>query len=97
MLIYICGPVTDMPKHNLPAFEDAANKLRDAGYRPLVPHYFVPKASTWVQAMKRSIETLLRADGVAMLDGHEHSKGAAIEMCLAFDLQMPVKPLDEWL
>ena len=37
MRIYIAGPMTGLPDHNIPAFEAAAKKLRDEGHFVINP------------------------------------------------------------
>lgn len=85
-----------MAEGNLPAFEVAAAKLRLEGYRPMVPHWFTNKNMTWTTAMKRCIETLIKCEGLCLID-EATSKGCAIEKALAFDLGIPIKTLDEWI
>lgn len=97
MRIYIAGPVTGKPDLNRPAFESAAVCLEAAGHTPIVPHWFVPPYAEWQTAMRRSIETLVKCDGVALLPGWQGSKGARIERSLALDLGMDVREILEWM
>ena len=97
MRIYVAGPVTGKPELNRTKFENAACWLTEAGHTPLVPHWFVPEDATWEQAMRRSIETLVKCDGVALLGGWRGSKGARIERSLALDLGMDVREMLEWM
>lgn len=96
MRIYVCGPVSDVPRLNRPAFERAAYKLEAAGHTPIVPHWFVPPDAEWQAAMRRSIETLVKCDAVALLDGWQESKGARIECRLAKELGMQAATVDLW-
>ena len=91
MRLYVIGPVTGIEDDNRPAFEEAAEALADAGYDPLIPHWFVPEGAPWDKAMRRSIETMLKCDGVAALEGFGASRGARIEADLAASLDIPVK------
>lgn len=95
--IYVIGKVTGVPHRNLAKFEKAARLLENAGYVALIPHWFIPESASWDTAMKRSIETLVKCDGVALLDDHTRSAGATIEKNLAFELGIPVKPVRGWL
>ena len=97
MRVYVSGPVTGMPGLNRRAFERAAVQLEAAGHTPLVPHWFVPSDAGWQDAMRRSIETLVKCDGVALLPGWQDSKGAVIEFSLARDLGIPVRELVCWM
>ena len=96
MRIYIIGPVSGFDDLNLPAFEKACDELCAAGYAPLMPHDFVAADADWQKAMRRSIETLAKADGVACLDGWQQSRGARIEGRLAKALGIEVASVDTW-
>lgn len=81
--LYLCGPVTGVPDLNRPAFDEAAETLREAGYAVLVPHDAVPAHARWQDAMRMCIAAMLGCDGVALIDGWERSRGAAIEIDIA--------------
>lgn len=97
MRLYIIGPVSGIEQDNRPAFEAAATRLEIAGYDTCVPHWFIPAGTDWQAAMRRSIEMLVKCDGVAALDGFGASKGARIEADLATGIGMPVKSVETWL
>ena len=91
MKVYISGPVTGHEDRNLGAFLDAARRLAEAGYEPVLPHSVVPEDAGWPQA-------LLACDGVAMLPGWEHSQGACVERGVCLDIGLPpVKTVEEWV
>lgn len=94
--IYIAGPVSGLQGLNRTAFDTARERLQSLGYTPLIPHWFVPRDTTWKDAMRLSIETLVKCDGVALLDGWQESRGATLERDLAKQLGMEVKTVDEW-
>ena len=96
MRLYIIGPVSGIAQDNRPAFEEAARRLERAGYDPCVPHWFIPAGTEWQPAMKRSIEMLVKCDGVAALDGFGSSRGARIEAELAGGIGMPIKSVETW-
>lgn len=107
--LYIIGPVTGMPNDNLPAFKEAKEKLKAAGFRANIPHEFIIYSTPWNIAMLQSIHALTTVtqcgdgsripsyNGIAMLDGWEDSKGAKIEHDLAVALGIPCKMVEEWL
>ena len=96
MRIYVIGPVTGREDRNRPAFEQAARTLERSGYDVCVPHWFIPDSAEWGIAMRRSIEMLVKCDGVACLPDFGKSKGARIEADLACALGMPVKMVETW-
>lgn len=67
MRLYVIGPVTGRENLNCKAFEDAKEKLWDAGYDVLIPHDVVLPIATHERAMRLSIKTMLGCDGVAAL------------------------------
>ena len=97
MRLYIIGPVTGYPEDNRASFEAAALVLERAGYDAYVPHWFIPAGTDWQAAMRRSIEMLVKCDGVAALDGFGASKGARIEADIATGIGMPVKSVETWV
>ena len=78
MKVYISGPVTGHEDRNLGAFLDAARRLAEAGYEPVLPHSVVPEDAGWPQALLASVHSMLECDGVAMLPGWEHSQGCLL-------------------
>lgn len=98
-ILYIAGPMSGLPGNNLPAFFDAEEKLRAAGYnRILNPARAVcPDDSEWDVWMRSGIEMVLRSEAVALLPGSQNSRGARLERYVAEALGMPVAPVDHWL
>lgn len=97
MKLYVIGPVTGLEDRNRAAFEDAAEALESVGFDAYIPHWFVPEDASWRKAMKLSVESLVKCDGVAMLEGSGKSKGARAEADLASGIGMPVKSVEGWL
>lgn len=97
MRLYVSGPVTGRWGRNLQEFEKAADALQEAGHVAILPHWFVPDGSTWERAMKLALETMLKCDGVALLEDWDESKGARLEQRTALAIGMPCKEVGEWL
>jgi len=99
--LYVAGPMTGLPEFNYPAFRDAENRLTASGYRVLNPidseafnDTGAPQAWDWY--MRHAIRMVLAADGIALLDGWENSRGARLEHRIATDLGLPIRALHEW-
>lgn len=94
--IYLSGPMSHYPGHNITAFKEAAGWLRDQGYEVLSPHEIdLPENErTWKNYMVEDIKLVLRAQTVVVLEGWECSRGAKLEVTLAHALEIPVLPLD---
>lgn len=98
MRLYIAGPMTGLPGHNLPAFAAAATGLDTRDYVPVNPgRHGADPTSTWVDYMRRGIADLITCEGVAVLDGWERSRGAILEVHIARALGLPVQHLSRWL
>ena len=96
MRVYISGGISGYPDLNRPAFDAAQDALKGHGYEVVNP-FEVTTSTDWHTCMKDDIKALLSCDGVATLDGWERSRGAKIEIGLAMKLDMPVRPVAEWL
>lgn len=97
-VLYVSGPVTGVRDGNRPAFDQAARELNAAGYRARVPHADVAPGTPWVAAMRTTLMAILaQADGLAMLEGWERSRGARLENTVALALGMPVMDVDGWI
>lgn len=108
--LYIAGPMTGRPRWNFDAFAAAARALRAAGYEVTSPHEadlergFDPDAPVeeftrehLLKALERDAIMVLRADGVALLDGWADSKGATAEAALAVAAGIRVRHLHAWI
>lgn len=92
MKIFISGPMTGYPNFNREAFHTLAAGLRSLGYTVLSPAESAPPTDpdSWSAWMKLSITQLMQADIVVTLPGWVDSNGAAIEVGLAYELDLPV-------
>ena len=94
---YLAGPMRNVPDYNFPAFDFAAEKLREEGYTVFSPAD--NDRETDNQGASFDIRRALRddtrwiclyADAVALLPGWENSKGAKAEIALAEALGLTV-------
>ena len=97
MRLYVIGPVTGREKLNQEAFEDAKERLLDAGYDVLVPHDVVPPDAVHERAMRLSIKAMLGCDGVAALTDWDESRGAKLEREVAVACGIEIHCVDTWL
>ena len=101
--IYVAGPMTGYPEFNYPAFRDAAATLARLGHIVLNPvdsenHNPTPGTpQSWQWYMRHAIRMVVGADGMALLDGWEKSKGARLEHSIATALGLDVRPLAAWV
>jgi hypothetical protein len=83
-----------MPQCNIPAFDQAAERLRKVGHDVVSPAELddpevrermlndetgVVSSLNWAQCLGRDIEVLDTCDGIVLLPGWECSKGAKLE------------------
>lgn len=108
--LYIAGPMSGLPNLNHPAFNAAAQALRDAGYDVVNPVDLNPpppanylqlsdaeRRGLWRECMRRDITGLMTCDNVALLDDWTYSEGAAIEVTTAEALDMRPASVQAWL
>lgn len=99
-ILYVAGPMSGLPDFNRAAFSIAAFNLRSAGYLVINPadnEIEQPNSDdAWQQYMRLSISQIAVADGVAYLPGWPQSRGASLEIFLATQIGIAVKPVAEW-
>ena len=98
MKLYIAGPMSNVPDFNYPAFHAATKQLAAVGYTPINPARSEGRegCATWLHYMRAALRDIADADGIATLPGWVESRGARLEVHLADDLGIPVRPVDEW-
>lgn len=98
MKLYIAGPMTGLPDHNYPAFFEAEEQLKAAGYEIENPaRNEVHGDASWLGFVRMSLVQISRVDGIALLPGWSTSKGARIEEDLGQKLGFPVRYVRTWL
>lgn len=88
--IYISGAITGSTQASA-QFESAEMFLKSKGFDPINPMKLDhSKSEKWEDYMRVDIKSLMDADGIYMLRGHERSQGAQIEKHLCLSLKMPI-------
>ena len=104
--LYVAGPMSGLPEFNYPAFNHAADELRDAGYSVLnpadtdpddYPHAYDGPTPPWQWWMRQALALVIQADGIALLPGWDRSRGARLEVHVGDALDMPHHPVDYWI
>lgn len=90
--------MTGLPDLNFPAFNAAAQALRQAGFTVINPVEIDPEAGKpWATYLRADIRALCDCQGVATLPGWRKSKGARLEVHVARQLEMQVASHATWL
>lgn len=98
MKLYLSGPMTGIEDYNFPAFNAAADALRELGYDVTNPaDTGIVEGWTWSDYLRHDVRVLAECDGLALLDHYWTSTGARLEHKLALDLGMPCRLLRGWL
>ncbi len=96
--VYLCGKMTGIKDFNYPLFNLTAKILRKQGYEVINPAELKPLGSEdWKGYMKAGIKELMTCDYIFTLDGWMFSKGARIEVLLAWILGIKRKSISEVL
>lgn len=89
--LYVSGPMTGYENFNFATFDKATATLRNTGCvvfnpaeTPLNPDW------QWSDYMRIDIQEVCKADAIYVLPGWQKSKGACIEVAVAFWLNKPV-------
>lgn len=98
MRIYVSGPMTGLPKNNVPAFNRAARFLRAQGFTVINPAELDAgePCGTWEDCLRRDIKWLVTCDAVVNLPGWEKSRGATLENHIAEKLSFNVFTLKDF-
>ena len=89
-VLYLSGPISNMPNLNRDNFEVATKMLRSKGFIVINPHEIcdgIP-ASEWDKCMRVCIKRMMDADLLVMLEGWEYSKGANLERAIAYEINI---------
>lgn len=95
-VLYLSGPMTGTPDHNFPAFNLAAQELRELGYEVVNPVEINPDHNmSWHECLRADIKALCDCDVLVLLPGWEGSSGAHLEMHIAHRIGMRIITLQD--
>lgn len=90
-VIYISGPMSNLPDFNRPRFNSEAALLRAQGFTVVNPaESALPEGSSWRGHMREDIRALVDCDRIHLLPGWERSRGAMLELKIAHALGMTI-------
>lgn len=102
MKIYLAGPMRGLPNYNLPAFDEARERLTKEGHLVFCPAQLVravPYPDQYTtdgdrpflqHVISLDIACLFAAEAIALLPGWETSRGVSVELALAQFLGLAV-------
>lgn len=93
--IYLSGPMKNLPDHNVPAFNRAAETLRALGHEVMNPGEHQDDARVDLKPVFLSYCDYIinHADMLVILPGWENSKGVAAEKALAEVFKLEIRYL----
>ena len=91
-IVYLAGPMSNLPDYNYPAFHNTTKALREQGFIVFNPaeNHDGRTDLPLEEYYRTDIPQVCDADAVAVLPGWESSGGAKIEVALARQLGKPV-------
>lgn len=95
-VLYLAGPMTGWPDNNCPAFNAAAREFESLGFEVINPAD-LDQDLPYEQLIRRGLQDMRRAQGVALLPGWPTSKGARGERAVALEWGLPVYAAHIWL
>jgi hypothetical protein len=92
MLVYISGPMSNLPDLNFPAFDEAKKFLTKRGFVVISPADLSRERSPMLysEILRNNLKYLLICNAIFLLKGWGTSKGARMEYFVAENLGMRV-------
>ena len=96
-VVYLSGPMSGYPEYNFPAFKSARERLRSLGLTVVCPaEAGQVDGWGWEDYLRRDLALLLDGcEAVVVLRGWEKSRGARLEVSVAWQLNMPVAEYED--
>lgn len=98
-VLYLSGPMTNIPGKNYWQFRSNSVLLRTAGYSVVNPWELdeEDRRATWEECLRRDIiEMMQKCSGIATLRGWKKSRGACLEVEIAKRLGWPIHTVSYW-
>lgn len=94
-LVYLSGPMSNLPDHNFPAFNAWAYFLRARGYDVVNPAEINSESGEWCDCLRADIRAMMDCDTLAYLPGWETSRGAMLEIEIAHRVGMRIAAVEK--
>lgn len=91
--IYLSGQITGLSHERAKwNFDSAERRLLGCGMHPVNPFKIAPEVEgmSWTDYMAQDLPELLKCQGIYMLQGWGHSRGARIEYAVARELGLSI-------
>lgn len=95
--VFLSGPMTGIPEHNVPAFERATERARNTGFHIISPvelfrntfgeHWLTQPRKAYLYAAYAVLMDP-HTEGIMVLPGWEYSEGSYAEVVMAASLQL---------
>lgn len=94
-VVYLSGPMSNMPKCNRNAFFQAAAEIRRIYGCEVLNPAALPQEKNYPWYIRKAMKQIRKATVVVTLPGAALSDGARVEIRAAGDLDIPVIPIEE--
>lgn len=109
VIVYVAGPMSGLPDHNVPAFDAARDRLQEAGFATITPPDITRSVgrhiegigadgsiteAAYLELVRLDLRELTQANAMVLLPGWRRSKGAKIEYVVAVQMGLPVYTLE---
>lgn len=91
--------MTGIADYNFPTFFKAEKMLETVGYGVINPARNLPANGTGTREeyMTQDITSILKSDGIALMDGHFYSPGCRTEIDIALNVGLTIARVDWWV
>ena len=94
--LYLCGAISKDPNYK-EKFMKAHRALSKVGYKVSNPVLFCGKETDWNKCMRKCLRVLSRKRYLAYIKDNYPSRGSDLELHIAFEAEIEVKTVDEWI